>query len=113
MNDTTMKVVLAHEVGHLIGLDHTQLDNSQGLVTSYPSNYPLMYPIAYRNYASLHEDDIAAVSALYPDATLNSGYGQLTGSFVQVNGTPIRWVPTFGLRKQALIKCLAVLFPTT
>ena len=90
VNDTTMKVVLAHEVGHLIGLDHTQLDNSQGLVTSYPSNYPLMYPIAYRNYASLHEDDIAAVSALYPDATLNSGYGQLTGSFVQVNGTPIR-----------------------
>ncbi|MDP1856510.1 MAG: hypothetical protein Q8K74_10785 [Candidatus Nitrotoga sp.] len=90
VNDTTMKVVLAHEVDHLIGLDHTQLDNSQGLVTSYPSNYLLMYPIAYRSYTTLHEDDIAAVSALYPDATLNSVYGQLTGSFVEVNGTPIR-----------------------
>ncbi|MCX7195653.1 MAG: matrixin family metalloprotease, partial [Proteobacteria bacterium] len=90
VNDTTMKVVLAHEIGHLIGLDHTQLDNSQGLVSSNPSNYPLMYPIAYRGYASLHEDDIAAVSALYPDATLDSFYGQLTGSFIQANGTPIR-----------------------
>ncbi|MDO8369906.1 MAG: zinc-dependent metalloprotease family protein, partial [Candidatus Nitrotoga sp.] len=90
VNDTTMKVVLAHEVGHLIGLDHTQLDNSQGLVSSNPSNYPLMYPIAYRSYGSLHEDDTAAVSALYPDATLGSVYGQLSGSFTQANGTPIR-----------------------
>lgn len=90
VNDTTLKVVLAHEVGHLIGLDHTQLDSSQGLLSSNPSNYPLMYPIAYRNYSSLHEDDIAAVSALYPDATLGSAYGQLTGNFTQTNGTPIQ-----------------------
>jgi hypothetical protein len=87
VSDTTLKVVLAHEVGHLIGLDHTQLDNSQGLANS---NYPLMYPIAYRGLNSLHEDDIAAVSALYPDATLNSVYGQLTGIFIQASGTPIR-----------------------
>ena len=87
ISDTTMKVVLAHEAGHLIGLDHTQLDNSQGLANS---NYPLMYPIAYRSLNSLHEDDIAAVSALYPGATLDSVYGQLTGSFIQANGTPIR-----------------------
>ncbi len=87
ISDTTMKVVLAHETGHLIGLDHTQLDNSQGLATS---NYPLMYPVAYRSLSTLHEDDIAAVSALYPAATLDSVYGQLTGSFTQANGTPIR-----------------------
>ncbi|RFC35542.1 MAG: Matrixin [Candidatus Nitrotoga sp. SPKER] len=87
VSDTTMKVVLAHETGHLIGLDHTQLDNSQGLVNS---NYPLMYPIAYRGSSSLHEDDTAAVSALYPTATVTSAYGQLTGTFIQADGTPIR-----------------------
>ncbi|MDP1638538.1 MAG: matrixin family metalloprotease [Candidatus Nitrotoga sp.] len=87
VSDTTMKVVLAHETGHLIGLDHSQLDNSQGLVNS---NYPLMYPIAYRGLTSLHEDDTAAVSALYPTATVASVYGQLTGVFTQANGTPIR-----------------------
>ncbi|CAN5367255.1 hypothetical protein BH11PSE11_BH11PSE11_38280 [soil metagenome] len=88
VSDTTMKVVLAHEVGHLIGLDHSQLDNHQGLASS---NYPLMYPIANRQLVSLHEDDAAAVSALYPDVTLNGTYGQLTGNFLQANGvTPIR-----------------------
>ena len=88
VSDTTMSVVLAHEIGHLIGLDHTQLDSVQGL---FPSNYPLMYPIAYRATASLHDDDIAAVSALYPDATLNSVYGQISGTFVLADGvTPVR-----------------------
>ena len=87
ISDATMSVVLAHEIGHLIGMDHTQLDNTQGLATA---NYPLMYPIAYRSSGTLHEDDIAAVSALYPDATLNSVYGQISGAFVLADGvTPV------------------------
>jgi hypothetical protein len=69
VSDQTFVTTIAHEIGHLIGMDHTQLDNAQGLSSS---NYPLMYPIAYRSLASLHEDDAAAVSAIYPDATLNS-----------------------------------------
>lgn len=87
VQDTTMTTVLAHEIGHLIGLDHTQIDGVQGLAQS---NYPLMYPIAYRSLASLHEDDVAAVTALYPDANVSSTYGTLTGTFVSGAGTPIR-----------------------
>lgn len=87
VNDITLKMVIAHEVGHLIGLDHTQLDSSQGLLSAYPSNYPLMYPIVYRDYLTLHEDDVASVSALYPDTSLSSVYGQLSGTFVQPDGT--------------------------
>ena len=87
VSDTTMTVVMAHEVGHLIGLDHTQLDGAQGLATS---NYPLMYPIAYRSLVSLHEDDIAAVSGLYPDVTFNSVYGQVSGNLRASGGvTPV------------------------
>lgn len=89
VDDITLKMVIAHEVGHLIGLVHTQLDSSQGLLSASPSNYPLMYPIVYRDYLSLHEDDVASVSALYPDASLSSLYGQLSGTFVQPDGTPI------------------------
>jgi hypothetical protein len=89
VSDATLGVVFAHEVGHLIGLDHTQLDNTQGIASL--SNYPLMYPIANRSTVSLHEDEVAAVSLLYPDPTLSSVYGQITGTFVLADGvTPVR-----------------------
>ncbi|HEX4916125.1 MAG TPA: Calx-beta domain-containing protein, partial [Vicinamibacterales bacterium] len=89
VSDTTLGVVFAHEIGHLMGLDHTQLDNTQGI--SSTANYPLMYPVANRGSVTLHEDDIAAVSLLYPDPTLNTVYGQITGTFVLADGvTPVR-----------------------
>ena len=88
ISDATLTNVLAHELGHLIGMDHTQLDSTQGLASS---NYPLMYPIAYRTLQSLHEDDAAALSALYPDATTAAAYGTLTGNFRLIDGiTAIR-----------------------
>jgi hypothetical protein len=89
VSDTTLGVVFAHEVGHLIGLDHSQLDNSQGIAST--ANYPLMYPIANRGTVSLHEDDVASVSMLYPDPALSSVYGQISGTFVLADGvTPVR-----------------------
>ena len=51
MTDNTLVIVMAHEMGHFIGLDHSQLDNTQGLASS---NYVLMYPQAYRTLISLH-----------------------------------------------------------
>lgn len=83
VTDAVLGVVLAHEVGHLIGLDHTQLDSTQNLAST---NYPLMYPIAFRTSLSLHDDDVASVSALYPGATLNGIYGQISGTFVLADG---------------------------
>jgi|GEM_PF-1708712 len=85
ISDSTLVVVLAHELGHFIGLDHAQLDDTQSLARS---NYVLMYPIAYRTLTSLHEDDAAAVSSLYPTG-INTAYGTLTGMFTQTNGTAI------------------------
>ena len=87
VSDASLTIVLAHEIGHLIGLDHTQIDSSQGLATS---NYPLMYPVAYRTTATLHEDDVAAVSALYPDTTVNAAYGHVSGTLTLADGvTPV------------------------
>ena len=87
VSDATLSIVMAHEIGHLIGMDHTQLDSAQGLSTS---NYPLMYPIAYRSTVSLHEDDAAAVSALYPDTTVSSTYGTISGTLTRADGvTPV------------------------
>jgi hypothetical protein len=87
VSDATLTNVIAHELGHLIGLDHSQLDSTQGLAGS---NYPLMYPIAYRTLGTLHDDDAAAVSALYPGA-LGGTYGSLSGYFRLADGvTPVR-----------------------
>jgi uncharacterized repeat protein (TIGR01451 family) len=86
LSDAVWTIALAHEFGHFFGLDHTQLDSAQGLAGS---NYPVMYPIAYRTALSLHEDDTAAVSALYPASGAASAYGQLTGTFTTAGGTPI------------------------
>ena len=84
--DTTLQVLVAHEIGHLIGLGHTQLNANQNLSSS---DFPVMYPVIYRAGLSLHEDDVAAVSALYPGPSLNSAYGELSGTLTQASGTPI------------------------
>jgi hypothetical protein len=94
ISDQTMTTTIAHEVGHLIGLDHTQLNSTQGGISS-TSAYPLMYPIAYRTLLSLHEDDVAAITALYPDTTVNTSYGQLTGYFTSALGSGVRGANIF------------------
>lgn len=88
VSDATMTNVIAHELGHLVGLDHAQLDSTQGLAAA---NYPLMYPIAYRSLAALHDDDVSAVTALYPGSAVSGAYGTLSGNFRMADGvTPIR-----------------------
>jgi hypothetical protein len=85
VSNTTMTIVMAHEIGHLIGLDHTEIDTVQGLSAS-GNTFPLMYPIAERTSADLHEDDIAAVSELYPDGTFSTTYGHVSGNLTRADG---------------------------
>jgi len=86
VSDTTFLIVFAHEMGHLFGLDHTQLDGTQGLSTS---NYALMYPTAYRTRLSLHEDEVSSLTSLYPSTDAQNFYGELTGVFINTDTTAI------------------------
>ncbi len=94
------KLLIAHEIGHLFGLDHSQtnIDNQEGISisstpficdTNLPENYPLMYPFVCRDVESLHADEVSAVSALYPTTDINDYFGIIEGNFVDESGYAI------------------------
>lgn len=92
------ELTVTHELGHLIGLDHTQanINNNESQFfspgvcqTAAPNDYPLMYPFICRNSESIHGDDISAVSSLYPSANMTQNFGTISGFFVDTAGKAI------------------------
>jgi hypothetical protein len=98
LTESDYKILITHEIGHFFGIDHSQVNiNNQettfGLpqicTTSSPQEYPIMYPFICREAASLHPDDISAVSALYPAADINNTMGIIQGTFVTETGSAL------------------------
>ncbi len=98
LTDKEFKLLIAHEIGHFFGLDHSQTNiNNQETIsgspficsTSNPENYPVMYPFVCRNVESLHADEVSAISALYPAENVNDNFGIIEGRFVDESGNAI------------------------
>jgi len=98
LTSITFKLLIAHEIGHLIGLDHTQVNiNNQETDFGMPrlcgtrsqNAYPLMYPFVCRDEETLHQDDSSAISALYPTTGINNNFGILQGQFVNEAGNAV------------------------
>ncbi len=77
--------VMTHEIGHLLGLDHSPL-------VGEPEDRPTMYPYntasAPREERSLEPDDFAGITALYPVEGLTGG---VRGQVLSADG------PAFGV----------------
>ena len=70
---TELKTVMIHEFGHMLGLDHTQINldclNNPSACTTDGSiaGVPIMFPVLVDDKTSIqNRDDIAGISALYP-----------------------------------------------
>jgi len=98
LSDNLLKLLIAHEIGHFFGLDHTQTNiSNQESDFSQPflcqsagqEDYALMYPFICRETVSLHADDSSAISALYPSSDVDEQFGILQGNFLDENNNAL------------------------
>lgn len=87
------KATFVHEFGHFLGLDHTQIGTEFTNDAALTIYVPTMYPFATINdvpLGSLNPDDIAAISALYPEAGYAATVGSISGTVTRANGSVVR-----------------------
>ena len=88
------KATFFHEFGHLLGLDHTQI-NLQYVHDGNTSNdiyIPTMNPTATDDDTSLgnpNPDDKAAITLLYAASNVNTVYGKIEGTVTWESGQPV------------------------
>jgi len=85
------KVTFIHEFGHLIGLDHSQINLNCLTEISCPAEdqegVPTMFPILLEeSQAALKTDDKAALSLLYPNPSFELTTGRVQGRVLFADG---------------------------
>jgi len=85
-SSVNLKDVAVHEIGHLLGLDHTPLE---GPVAVRPTMNPFYNSDGPGEASSLTADDRAGVSVIYPTAFFHILTGVISGTVNSRAGTPI------------------------
>lgn len=87
------RATFVHEFGHFIGLDHSALNTPEALDsdTTNDAAIPTMFPqLASEEQATLHLDDIAALSTLYPTPEFWITRGVIRGHVLFPDGSPFQ-----------------------
>ncbi len=95
LTEIQYKATIVHELGHFIGLDHTQIndDFAGDGITANDIYIPTMYPTATDDdvsLANLNPDDIAAISFLYPEPFFATMTGKISGTAVRFDNSVVR-----------------------
>jgi hypothetical protein len=87
-----LTAAMIHEFGHVIGLDHSQIECLDTCTSDDRSATPTMYPVLLApEQAVLAPDDIVWASTLYPGPTFATAYGHVSGSVRFSDGiTPVQ-----------------------
>jgi hypothetical protein len=99
---TTFFQTVVHEIGHMLGLDHTQAgyEFAENFSTADNGFIPIMYPIVQRNGPqSPIRDDIAWISWLYPHSSF-ANTGTIRGQVFRRSGTPFMGANVAAVRVQ-------------
>lgn len=81
-----LKDVAVHEIGHLLGLEHTPLDGPPHI---RPTMNPFNHSDDYGEAQSLEPDDIAGISFLYPAVGYQDSVGSIAGQVRDFDQQPL------------------------
>ncbi len=93
-SNESVKALMVHELGHLLGLAHTSVNQEAYFKNEQESKIyiPVMFFVDSAFSASLRPDDVAGISTLYPVDPYSPNLAIIKGTIKMSDGTPMQYM---------------------